>query len=285
MNGGSGFGGSYAAPVYSAFRLLRGPRLRHTYVGSGNGPQDFTSNDTDLSLVFAFPNFMYMQQPLYVVPSFSLHQWDGPGSSTGADLPSKAYSGFIDLGWQSDPNQMIGTEFGVRVGAFTDFDTFNSSSIRVLGKGLVHFRLSPTSTWKGGVYYINRRNYKLVPAIGILWQPNPYTRADIFFPEPKFARYFTTIGTKDIWWYLSGEYGGGAWTIQRASGVEEKIDINDLRVLAGFEWGESNSIRAGQRTAFVELGYVFNRDIEYRDTPADDIEPSDAFLFRVGIGY
>ena len=66
--------------------------------------------------MFAFPRFCYSQRPLFVIPSFSLHLWDGPDGVTGADLPSKAYSAFLDLGWESDPNAMIGTEFGVRVG-------------------------------------------------------------------------------------------------------------------------------------------------------------------------
>ena len=281
--GSSGYGGS--DPQYSVFRLLQGPRMRHTYVGPGSGGDDLETNDTDLSVVFAFPNFLYSQQPVYVVPSFSLHLWDGPGSSTGADLPANAYSGFIDAGWQSDPNQMLGTEFGLRVGVFTDFETYNSDSIRIMGKALVAFRLTPTSTLKGGVYYLDRLNYKLIPAGGILWQPNPYTRADIFFPEPKFSRYFRTIGTKDVWWYVTGAYGGGAWTIQRDGGGEEGVDINDFRVITGFEWGNSEAIRTGRRTAFFEVGYVFDRQIEYFDTPGDNISVDDAFMFRAGFGY
>jgi len=286
LNDGLGgwFGGG--DPQYSAYQLLRGPRLRHGFVGPGNdSDDDLEINDTDVAVVFAFPNFLYSFQPLYVAPSFSLHLWDGPSSSTGADLPANAYSGFIDMGWQSDPNRMFGTEFGVRVGAFTDFDTFNSDSIRVLGKGLVHFRLTPASTLKGGVYYLDRNRVKLLPAGGLLWQPNPYTRFDIFFPQPKFARYFRTIGTKDVWWYLTGEYGGGAWTIERADNSEDEIDINDLRAIVGLEWGDSAGIRAGRRTAFVEIGYVFDREVIYRQNPADSFNPDDALLFRAGFGY
>ena len=44
-------------------------------------------------------------QPVYVVPSFSLHLWDGPtrlpaGKMT--DLPGNAYSAFLDTGWESN---------------------------------------------------------------------------------------------------------------------------------------------------------------------------------------
>ena len=282
MNGGM-FGS--ADPSYSAFRLLQGPRLRHAFVSGGSSPTDLQINDTDVSVVFAFPNFLYSNQPVYVVPSFSLHLWDGPEGTTGADLPGSAYSGFLDVGWQSDPNQMFGTELGVRVGAFTDFDTFNSRSIRVLGKALVSFRLTPASTLKAGAYYLDRNKVKLVPAGGILWQPNPYTRFDIFFPQPKLARYWRTIGTRDVWWYVTADYGGGSWTVKRTDQSSDSVDINDIRAILGLEWGTTDAIRAGRRSAFMEVGYVFDREIEYRFNPLDDIKPDDGIMFRAGIGY
>jgi hypothetical protein len=277
-------------PMYSAYRLLRGPRFRYTFISGGSSADNLGINNFDTSLVFAFPNFLYSAQPIYVVPSFSLHLWDGPDGSTGADLPSKAYSAFIDTGWQSDPNKILGTELGVRFGAFTDFDTWNSKSFRVRGKALGHFRLTPFSTLKGGVYYVDRKRVKLLPAFGFLCQPNPYSRYDIFFPEPKIAKYCRTVGTQDVWWYVNGNFGDGSWTITRvndsaSNGTEERADINDIRVATGFEWGDSNSIRAGRRTAFVEIGYVFSREVQYRINVADDINLGSSFLFSAGFGY
>ena len=282
---------SSSNPNYSAYRLLQGPRLRHTYVMGlgGSDPDNLSTNDTDASVVFAFPNFMYGNQPLYVVPSFSLHQWEGPistpNSALTGDLPANAYSGFLDVGWQSDPNQMFGTELGVRVGAFTDFNTWNSDSFRVLGKALAHFRLSPASTLKFGAYYLDRNKVKLLPAGGILWQPNPYTRFDIFFPQPKIARYWRTVGTRDIWWYLAGDYGGGSWTVRRRDRTEDSVDINELRAMFGLEWGSTDFIRAGRRSAFMEIGYAFDREVEYRARPLDNFKPDDGIVFRLGIGY
>ena len=281
---GGGFG--TVAPGFSAYRFLQGPRLRHAYIGSGSDITDLSINDTDVSVAFAFQNFLYSSQPLYVVPSFSLHLWDGPQSSSGVDLPSNAYSGFLDFGWQTDPNRMFGVELGVRVGAFTAFDTFRDDSIRVLGKGLASFRLTPASTLKIGVYYLDRIDWKLIPAGGVLWQPNPQTRFDIFFPQPKFARYCRTIGTHDVWWYLAGDYGGGSWTIERAgTGASDRVDINDLRVMTGWEWGRSDLIRTGRRTAFAEIGYVFERELIYKNDPTDRLKPDDAIMFRAGFGY
>ena len=279
-------GGAFATPpaIADTFRLFQGPRLRHTFILSSDDPHDLQTNTTDVSAVFALPNFLYSTQPLYIVPSFSLQLWDGP-AGLNADLPSRAYGAFLDIGWFSDPNQMVSTELGVRVGVFTDFDTYNSDSIRVLGKGLFAFRTTPTSTFKLGVYYLDRNDIKIVPAVGFLCQPNPFTRYDIFFPQPKLAKYWRTIGTQDVWWYLAGDYGGGSWTIKRANQTEDSIDINEIQALVGIEWGRSDLLRMGRRTAFFELGYAFEREVEYRFNGQDNFKPDDGILFRLGIGY
>ncbi len=275
----------FQSPQYSAFRLLQGPRFRYSFVPSDSGPRGLGINDFDFGVAFAFPNFLHSSQPIFVVPSFSLHLWDGPDGVTGADLPSKSYSAFFDIGWESDPNKMVGTEFGFRFGLFTDFDTYNSDSWRFMGKGLVNFRLTPTSTFKAGVYYADRNEIKLVPAVGIFCRPNPFTRIDLFFPVPKYARYCRTVGLYDVWWYVTGELGGGNWTVTRDAGYEDSVDINDLRAILGVEWGQSQAIQAGRRTAFAEIGYVFNRELKYRYSPFDDIDNGDSVMFRVGIGY
>ena len=255
------------------------------FINAGDGPNDLQINDTDVSLAFAFPNFLYSNQPIYVVPSFSLHLWDGPQASTGADLPASAFDAFVDFGWQSDPNQLLGAELGVRVGVFSAFDAVNSDSVRAMAKGLLSFRLTPASTLKGGVYFINREERNFIPAFGLLYQPNPSTRFDLYFPEPKLAHYWRTLGVYDVWGYIAGEYGGGVWTIKRDNGASDIVDMYDYKVFLGLEWGESNAIRAGRRTAFADIGYVFERRLEFQSTNAREFNLDEGFFIRAGIGY
>ncbi|WP_404309893.1 hypothetical protein [Neorhodopirellula lusitana] len=284
-SGFNGPSGLFPNGGFTGYQVLHGPRLRHTWISGGDATDEVGMNQTDFSMGFAWNNFLYSNRPLYIVPSFSLYLFDGP-VTTGStrDLPGNAYAGFLDFGWQTDPNQIIGGEVGVRVGAYTDFDTFNSDSIRIMGKALIAFRLTPTTTLKAGLYYLDRDSIKMLPAGGLLWQPDPYTRFDLFFPEPKFARYWRTIGTQDVWWYLAGEYGGDSWTMTRANKVEERVDINQIGVTFGFEWGLSNQIRMGQRTAFIEAGVVFDRELKY-EFSTDDQSLNEAFMVRGGWGY
>lgn len=289
-----GFGNVYGntmLPIASginAYDLLRGPRFRQTFISGGNDQDQLGINQSDVSLGFAWDNFLYSNRPLTIAPSFSLTLFDGPITTPErqADLPGSAYGAFLDFGWQTDPNQIVGGEFGIRVGAFSDFDTFNSDSLQILGRGLFAFRLTPTTTLKAGVYYLDRDSIKLLPAGGVLCQPNPYTRYDIFFPEPKVAKYWRTLGTQDVWWYLAGDFGGGSWTVTRANAAktEERVDLNQIELTFGWEWGRSDLIRMGQRTAFIEFGGVFARELKYQTT-SDDQSLANAFLVRAGFGY
>ena len=265
-------------------RFFQGPRVRHSYLSGDDDPTSLEINDTDVSLAFAFPEFLGSTQPLYVLPSFSNHLWDGP-SNGAADLPGAAYSAFLDAGWESDPRKTFGIEPGVRVGIFSDYETFNSDSFRILGKLLGRVRLTPTATARLGVYYIDRNRIKLVPAGGLFWTPNPDTKFDIFFPEPKLAHYLATAGRTDIWSYVTGYYGGGTWSITRADGAEDSVDINDLRVMLGLEFGKNENLRAGRRLGFVEAGYAFNRRLIYRVRPQDNTDIDGSFALRVGVGY
>lgn len=290
---GGGYGGGAPGAYYNplsqlsmpaATKFLQGPRVQYAWLGGGDGGTDLGVNELETSLAFAFPNFLWSGQPIYVLPSFSLDLWDGP-SGVSADLPGQVYEAFVDTGWQTDPNNILGLETGLRVGVFTDFDTMNEDSLRIMGQLLGKFRLTPRATLKAGVMYIDRNEIKVLPAGGLLWQPTPYSRWDIYFPEPKISKYFRTIGTQDVWGYVAGEFGGGSWTIQRANGTEDSVDVNDIRLLFGLEWGRSDLIRAGRRTGFIEAGWVFNREVIYDRNPADNFDPDSTFIVRIGIGY
>lgn len=280
---GTMFNGGYTTPQF--IRLFQGPRFRHGFVYGDENADSLMINDSDVSLAFAIPNFLYSTQPLYLMPSFSLHQWDGPQPPSTADLPPLAYSAFLDSGWQSDPARILGAELGLRVGMFSDFDTATSDSLRIMGRGIGRIRLTPTTTLKLGVLYLDRNKVKLLPAGGLLWQPNQDTRFDLFFPEPKLSHYLTTLGNTDSWWYVGGYYGGGAWTVQRTDTTKDSIDINDLRLVLGLEWGRNEQMREGRRVGFLEVGYVFDRELLYNASPLDNLSLQDTVMIRAGIGY
>jgi hypothetical protein len=258
-------------------RLCQGARFRHTWLNGTGGfnskdANSLETNDTDVSLVFAIPDFLNSTRSFYIIPSYSHHLWDGPRVA-GSDLPSNAFSGFLDFGWDTNPLQTLG------------LDAINSDSVRYQGKLLGRLRLTPTSTFRLGVFYLDRNKIKLLPAGGLLWTPNQDSRFDLFFPEPKVSHYVSTLGNKDVWWYLHGYYGGGNWTIQRTDQSEDEIDINDIRVMIGLEFGRSEQIRQGFRCGFIELGYAFNRELIFRVNSANNLDLDDSIVVRAGFAY
>ncbi|MDX1943897.1 MAG: DUF6268 family outer membrane beta-barrel protein [Pirellulaceae bacterium] len=275
----NGMFGEQAFDYQSALRLIQDPRLRHTYLVGGEDLTDLGINDTEAAVTFTIPNFLTTGQPLYISPAFALHLWDGP-KLPNADLPPNAYSAYLDGQWSSDPLLQIGAELGLRVGVYTGFNLINSHSLRVQGLALGTARLTPTLQAKLGVVYLNRNDIKILPAGGLLWTPTPQVRFDIFFPQPKLATYLTTVGRYEVWGYLAGEYGGGAWTIERADGSDNRIDINDVRVSLGIEWTGPRGFHG-----FVEGGYVFKRTVLYVEDPAATFHPDDTWMIRAGISY
>lgn len=260
-------------------RFLQEVRGRYTWL-SPMGSQSLGVNDVETSATFAIP-FFRSDAPLLITPGFGIHFFQGPVTEQPAfaDLPPQTYDAYLDTAWHPQITPWFGVNLGVRVGAYTDFNTFTSHSIRIMGRGLGILTLTPTLQLALGVVYIDRVLVKILPAGGLIWTPNPDARYEILFPNPHLARRWTTIGNTDIWYYVSGEYGGGSWTIQRI-GFNDQADYNDIRVALGIE---SFGFRGFH--GFFEVGYVFDRQIVYRSGKTPEYDPSNTVMLRVGASY
>jgi hypothetical protein len=245
------------------------------------GDRGFGANTTDLNGTFALP-FAFTPTPFMITPGFTYHAWDGPDSAEFAgspDLPPGAYDAYVDGAWRPQLTEWFEADLGLRVGVYSDFNKVNTDSVRFLGRGLGVATLSPQWQVALGVMYLDRLRIKILPAGGLIWTPNEDRRFEILFPNPKLAFRWTTYGNTDLWWYVSGEYGGGSWTIERHGGAGDRIDYNDLRVNLGVE-----ATGLSGWHAWFEVGYVFSREILYLSaTP--DIDPTDTIMLRAGLSF
>jgi hypothetical protein len=244
------------------------------------GPHGLGIIDIGLDTVFAWP-ILANPNPVFITPGFTYHSWNGPASGNFAgspDLPPNAYDAYLDTSWHPQITSWFSADLDVRVGVYSDFHAINSDSIRILGRGLGIITFSPQWQVAAGIWYLNRLTVQLLPAGGVIWTPNQDTRLSILFPNPKLSKRLLTIGNTDFWGYLAGEYGGGRWSIRRADGSTDLVELNDIRALAGFEWFSLGGIRGN-----AEIGYVFDRHIIYRS--GTKAHPSDTVLFRGGLTY
>lgn len=277
-----------AFPDNGFFQTLRDPvkflqevRLRTTWI-PGNGANALDLTEVESSASFAIP-IIYDQAPLIVSPGFGLHLLSGPVTQPpdNADLPGSVYDAFLDFSWRPQFTPWLGANLGIRPGVYTDFSTFNTNSIRFPGRGLAVITLTPTLQILAGVVYLDRVKIKLLPAGGVIWTPNADTRWEIVFPNPKLASRLTTLPSAELWWYVAGEYGGGSWTIERdPGGFSDQFDYNDIRVMLGLETVGNSRLRA-----FMEAGYLFNRELVYRSGSPAQFDLTNAFMLRAGLAF
>ncbi len=154
-----------------------------------------------------------------------------------------------------------------------------TDSLRFMGHGLAVLSLTPSVQVKAGAVYLDRNRVKILPAGGLVWMPNPDVRFDILFPNPMASRRLMDLGDTQLWAYVRGEYGGGNWAVQRVDGTFERVDYNDLRVMAGIDFD-----RAAGLSGLFEVGVAFDREIVYR-SPTPTFRPEPAVVLRAGLVY
>ena len=82
----------------------------------------------------------------------------------------------------------------------------------------------------------------------------------------------------------SFELSGCAYTkcepLEEYAKFKSLTDINDIRVFGGFEWNFMRGVRDVK--SFIELGYVWDRQIVYTINQAFNYKPNDTMMIRAG---
>jgi hypothetical protein len=262
-----------------AIRLLQEIQLQDTWVPRQIGNNGFGINDVILNASFGFP-IRGNPAPILITPGFNFHLLNGPVAAPGSgqELPGTVYDAYLGSAWRPQFSPMWGADLAMSAGAYSDFQRVTWDSVRVLGRALGVVTLSPQWSAELGVVYLDRLSVKLLPAGGVIWRPNPDVKFDFVFPYPKFAERINNVGNYEIWAYLRGEYGGGQWSVVQ-SGVENVFNYNDLRAILGLEWFSTSRVRGN-----VELGYVFDRNIMYRNG-APTIHPGNTMMFQANFAF
>jgi hypothetical protein len=279
--------GEFPGQMYSTMQRFRQSTAMdfHWFAGSGQKDHELGITDVELTSTFAIPLYN-LKTPLLITPGFGFHFWNGPESLAPdpAEMPAETYDAFLDTAWNPEITPWLSAELDFLLGVFSDFKGVDMESLRPKGKGLAVLTFSPSFKIKAGVWYLNRVHVKILPAGGIVWQPNPDTRFDITFPNPRFTQKLGMTGNTEWWWYLSGEYGGGVWTIERTEGPDagniDTVDYDDIRVALGLEFK-----RLGGLTGLFETGFAFNRELRYRSDQPDVYYPKSTMFLRAGLAF
>ncbi|WP_145365589.1 hypothetical protein [Stratiformator vulcanicus] len=247
-------------------------KMRATYTLVGTADSGFGLNEFDLSATSFSP----------VLPGFSITPGFGgtfadESASFAADVPDQLYNLQLTFSYRGQINIQYGYEVAVTPSFFTDFNNTTSDAFRLPARALLFIAMSRQLQFAVGVVYLDRDDILAVPALGMIYAPNPDLRYELVFPRPKVTKKIGSGPNSEIWGYIGGEFGGGSWAVERASGLNDEITIRDFRLIVGAEQKYDSGL-----AVLVETGYVFGRDVEF-ESGIGDFSPDSSFLFRVGL--
>jgi hypothetical protein len=251
--------------------LLQLLTLDYTWL-PGAPPNGLQIGDEELNAVVEVP-LVDGWAPLRICPGMAVHFWDGPG------LPSRLYDAYVEIGWRPRLAEWLFTDLAVTPGVYSDFTDFRSEKLQMRGRGLAIVAFSPQLQLAAGALYVNRNKTKVLPAGGVIWNPNDDTKLNFVFPQPKLAHRLATSRNIEWWGYLSGEFGGGRWSVEQTDDSVMFLDYSDVRVILGAEWIYRHGLK-GQ----LEAGFVFDRRVNFTsDIP--DFKPGNTLMLRAGFDF
>jgi hypothetical protein len=194
----------------------------------------------------------------------AVHFISGPVQT---DLPPRVYDFTLGLPFRGTIGESWRFDLMFRTGWYSDFEGSAREGIRFPSHLVLYQQATDWWQWVLGVDYLDRDDIRLLPVFGALWIPGENWRFEAVFPRPLIGH--RVRGNR--WFYFAAQMGGGTWDIRRQWGAEDVFTYRDLQLLLGVEGFGLGS--------FLEVGYVFQRHLEYRSgTPL--YQPPDALLLR-----
>ncbi|MFQ5730445.1 MAG: hypothetical protein ACE5KM_00675 [Planctomycetaceae bacterium] len=227
--------------------------------------------------IYTQGTFQFRSLPGFAfTPYFQAYFLDGPRRT---DLPARLYLVAGEFRQFVPVGRDLVLDLWVAPGVFSDFEAGNSDAFRVQAKAVGIYQWSPTSRFLLGILYLDRDDVNVLPVVGWIYVPNAELRMELVFPRPKIAMRFSQRETYSRWGYIAGEFGGDSWAIQRRSGATDTLVYRDLRLIFGFEQRYVNG-----RSFLLEVGYVFDRQVEY-GSGVGDFDPGSTGMLRAGLTY
>lgn len=247
-----------------------------TWLPTGRGNNDLGVTEVDAFLTVALP-FPIVEWPLLISPTFNTRLLSGQHVS---DLPPQLYETFVDFMWVPQFLPRLKGLLAVTPSLYTDFQHNDPEAFRVQGKALLIYDYWPDQLQiVGGLLYLDRADVIMLPAGGVIWTPTDWLRWEVIFPKPRLASRFNVGYGFEDWIYVTCEWGGSTYSIERLSGLIDRVTWQDFRLLAGVERKLEGG--AGYR---LEAGYVIGRSVKYT-SGLGDFDPPNTFLVRGAITF
>jgi hypothetical protein len=261
-------------PPDSRSGMFQGGVFRGTYLPRLSNAEGFGFTSITNQVTLAVPPF-FKGSPILVSPGYTMHLLDGPGST---DAPPRLHDIELEFRWMNQLTCRWGVDTAITPSFYGDFEN-NDDAFRLTGRIIAAYSWSPRLRIVGGVLFLGREDYPIVPIGGIAWEPTDDWNLELVIPRPRAYYRFYNDDIIEHRGFIGGEFGGNTWAIDRAGGVHDKFTYSDLRLVVGWERKAKRGL-----TARFETGWVFNREIEYESGVAN-FKPNDTFMVRGEASY
>jgi hypothetical protein len=214
---------------------------------------------------------------LSITPAFRVDFMD---AAPGIDVPTELFETGVSLFYRKTISNRLSAMAIVRPSVRSDFTT-SDNAFRLFGLGLLTWDCVPEElSLSFGAVYLDRADLPLLPAVGLTWTPRTTTRLELQFPQSRLSWRLAKDGAAcETWTYLSAGIGGNTWAVTRTDGTTDELSLGDIRLGLGLD-----HIIDGGGGWFAELGYAFNRHIEYQSTQTR-VNLSEGIVLQAGWRY
>lgn len=253
--------------------FLQSLTIQSTWIAGSGDNIGMTEVSGSATVGFPAPT---RESPLLLTPGYGMYFLVGPDS---VEAPATLYQAYLTTRWMSQLSPKWGTVLSVTPGVYSDFQRTDNNAFRVSGMAIMSYQWTESIQFLFGVAYLNRDDYSILPVVGLVWTPDDDHRLELTFPRPRYLQLFSYGDGYEDWWYVSGEFGGGTWSVEHPLGENDSLTLSDYRLIIGMERKTD-----GGGKSFLELGYVFGRKFEYKDDPVE-LNMSDTIMLRSGWWY
>ena len=232
-----------------------------------------------------FPTYpLFGPPPPFINMGFAYTSID---DQSAHDLPADLYETELGLAWMRRINDRWMVRFMAGSSFATDGSNNSSDAWRFRGGAFALYRRNPKWTWTFGAIALGRNDLPVLPAVGVIHQPNPSMRIDLIMPRPRLSFLLVDNGPRQQWGYIGAALNGTTWGVERQNRLDDQLTYADVRFVIGWESTPKPAtgmpFTRGRRIG-VEAGYVFSRDFEW-DSDGAKIPLDDAWMLRGSVSF
>ncbi len=199
--------------------------------------------------------------------------------SAGLQLPDQLVRLNVDAGlaWRYVGGTAL--QFRMKPGIYSDFEEVSADALACPASLALVQSFDPTVSGILGLELRPSFETKIMPLVGVAWQPVDMLRVEAGLPRSRLSCVFNSAWSG----HLGFEWSNISYQLREKGNFDRKrLEVEDFRFTIGATRLLSDAL---QVTA--ELGHLFDRQLEFRYTAEDlprKVEVEDSIYLRVGVG-